>query len=65
MRLVLLNATVIKLARLKLLQELKFYIAQNGSFCGPLNYYRTTKIRFDEEKGKWIPAYKAASLTLR
>jgi hypothetical protein len=55
MRFVLLNDAVIELVRFKLSQELKFYITQNGSFNGPLNYYRTTKIRFDEEKGKWTP----------
>jgi soluble epoxide hydrolase/lipid-phosphate phosphatase len=37
----------------KLSQELEYYITQNASFPGPLNYYRTSRIRFDEEKGKY------------
>jgi len=36
-------------------EELKLYTTQNSSFRGPLNYYRTTKIRFDEEKAGNLP----------
>lgn len=57
MRSVPLRTTVIEL---KLWQELKYYITQNASFHGPLNYYRTTRIRFDEEKGKRCLAYELA-----
>jgi len=55
MRSVLLRSIVLEFVGSNLSQELKYYIAQNGSFRGPLNYYRTTKIRFDEEKGEWTP----------
>ena len=55
MRLVLLRSIVFEFVGSNLSQELKYYIAQNSSFHGPLNYYRTTKIRFDEEKGEWTP----------
>jgi len=49
MRLALLRTTV---DWLTLSQALKYYVTQNTSFRGPLNYYRTTKIRFEEEKGE-------------
>jgi len=53
MRSVPLRSTVVEFVESNFSQELKYYIAQNDSFRGPLNYYRTTKIRFDEEKGEY------------
>lgn len=53
--------------RSKSFQELKYYITQNASFRGPLNYYRTTRIRFDEEKGEPtcdVKIYSQRGLTL-
>lgn len=44
-------------------QELEYYVTQNASFRGPLNYYRTTKIRFEEEKGEWVPGLSQCEFT--
>lgn len=43
-------------------EELRYYITQNASFHGPLNYYRTTKIRFDEEKAGDLPMTYAVNV---
>jgi soluble epoxide hydrolase/lipid-phosphate phosphatase len=36
-------------------QELNYYLSQFNSMQGPLSYYRTTELRFEEEKGTvWL-----------
>jgi len=43
-------------------EELKYYMTQNASFRGSLNYYRTARIRFDEEKAGGLPMTYAVKI---
>jgi hypothetical protein len=42
------------LFHINIMQEFNYYHAEfsKGEMVGPLNYYRTTKLRYDEELGK-------------
>jgi len=37
-------------------EELSYYLSQYDTIHGPLSYYRTTKLRFEEEKAGNLPA---------
>ena len=49
------------------MQEFNYYHAEfsKGEMVGPLNYYRTSRFRYDEELGKenhWLVVYHSSSI---
>lgn len=55
------------LFHINVMQEFNYYYAEfrKGEMVGPLNYYRTSRFRYDEELGKeresWLFVYSIAN----